>query len=142
MPNRSILLIACLLLAAPSTTLGQDETSYGERLEYDVSTGTWIEIPPPVPGTDAGDLALARSQLAKNEYDDARDGFDDWFDDYPESNLRREALFYAAETEIAAEDADPKSGDLIQAHEWLEEVIEAWPGSDIAERALRCNSSS
>ena len=138
MPQRTANhLTVFVLLASVATAVAQDEASYSERLEYDVATGTWVEIPPPVPGTDAGDLAIARSLLAKNEYGDARDAFKDWFKAYSESTLRREALFYAAETEIAAEDADPKSGDLIQAHEWLEEVIEAWPGTDLADRALR-----
>jgi len=137
MPHRFSGLTIAIVLVATVPVLAQDEDSYNERLEYDVATGTWVEIPPPVPGTDAGDLAIARALLAKNEYGDARDAFDDWFDTYAESSLRDEALFYAAETEIAAEDADPKSGDLIQAHEWLLEVIEAWPGSDISDRALR-----
>jgi len=137
MPHRISGFTLAIVLIATVPTPAQDENSYNERLEYDVTTGTWVEIPPPVPGTDAGDLAIARALLAKNEYGDARDAFDDWFDTYPESSLRDEALFYAAETEIAAEDANPKSGDLIQAHEWLEEVTEAWPGSDISDRALR-----
>ena len=125
------------MFIAPISTFGQVNDTYRERLEYDVKTGEWVEIPPPVPGTPGGDIAIARALLAQNKYKDAREAFEDWFEDYPESGLRREALFYSAETEIMAEDADPKSGDIMQAYEWLEEILEAWPGTDLADRAVR-----
>ncbi len=135
-PVRLAVLIAAAL-AVPASALAQINDTYRERLEYDVNTGEWIEIPPPVPGTAGGDLAIGRGQLAQNQFKDARKTFKDWFKTYPDSELRREALFYSAETEIMAEDADPKSGDLMQAYDWLEEILEAWPGSDLADRAVR-----
>lgn len=138
--NRSPLRLAILIsaaLVAPVTALAQVNDTYRERLEYDTKTGEWVEIPAPVPGTDGGDLAIARALLAQNQYKDARDAFEDWFETYPESDLRREALFYAAETEIMAEDAEPKTGDVMQAYNWLEEILQAWPGSDLADRAVR-----
>lgn len=135
-PVRMAVLIAAAL-AVPTSVLAQINDTYRERLEYDVNTGEWIEIPPPVPGTAGGDLAIGRGQLAQNQFKDARKTFKEWFKTYPDSELRREALFYSAETEIMAEDADPKSGDLMQAYDWLEEILEAWPGSDLADRAVR-----
>ncbi|MCB9856138.1 MAG: outer membrane protein assembly factor BamD [Phycisphaerales bacterium] len=137
---RSTLCLAVLISTATglsSAAFGQINDTYRERLEYDVKTGEWVEIPAPVPGTAGGDLAIARAMLAQGEFKDARDAFKAWFKQYPESEFRREALFYSAETEIMAEDAEPKHGDLIQAYEWLEEILEAWPGSDLADRAVR-----
>ncbi|MCA9255852.1 MAG: outer membrane protein assembly factor BamD [Phycisphaerales bacterium] len=125
------------VLAISGSALGQVNDTYRARLEYDARTGEWVEIPAPVPGTACGDLAIARGLLAKGEFKDARDAFKDWFKTYPDSEYRKEALFYSAETEIMAEDAEPKHGDVMQAYEWLEEILEAWPGSDLADRAVR-----
>lgn len=135
-PMRLAVLISAMLIA-PISLFAQTDETYRERLEYDAKSGEWVEIAPPVPGTAGGDLAIARSLLAKNEFKDARDAFEDWFEAYPDSDLRREAMFYSAETEIMAEDAEPRSGDLMQAYKWLEEILEAWPGSDLADRAVR-----
>ncbi len=142
--QRPILAFVTILLLATITVLllatvavAQEAETYNERLEYDAETGQWVELPPPIPGTEGGDLAIARSQLARNEYKRARKSFETWFETYPESALWPEAIFYAAETEILAEDADPKSGDLLWAHERLEELLDGWPGGDLADRALR-----
>lgn len=129
--------ILIVLAAVATARAADDKPTYHERLEYDAAKGQWIEIAPPIPGTEDGDLALARSLLAQCEYKAARKAFDEWFETYPESTLRPEALFYAAENEVSAEDTKPKSGDLMQAHRWLEEVLDGWPGTDIADRALR-----
>ncbi|GJQ25875.1 MAG: hypothetical protein HBSAPP02_09070 [Phycisphaerae bacterium] len=119
------------------TTSADDESLYQERLEYDPATGKWIAIAPPIPGTEDGDLALARFLLARNKYAKARKAFAAWMKAYPESPKWPEALLYAAETEISAEDEKPKAGDLIQAYEWLKEIVEGWPGTESADRALR-----
>lgn len=133
----TLVITASASLAIATPLVAQVNDTYRERLEYDVNTGEWIEIAPPVPGTDGGDLAIARALLAQNQYKDARKAFEKWFETYPESPLRREGLFYSAETEIMAEDADPKNGDLMQAYDWLEEILSAWPGSELADRAVR-----
>lgn len=114
-----------------------DSQTYHERLEYDPKTGEWREIAPPIPGTEDGDLALARSLLARSEFKDARKAFAAWFKTYPGSEFWPEALFYAAETEVSAEDQEPRSGHLIKAYEWLEELLDGWPGSELADRAIR-----
>ncbi len=121
----------------PAGALAQEREQYSERLEFDAQTGEWIERPPPIPGTDAGDLALARTLLARGEYKLARKAFEKWFETYPDSTLWPEAQFYAAETEIAAEEAEPKSGDLMQAYEWLESLLEGWRGHALSDRAIR-----
>ncbi|HUN79972.1 MAG TPA: outer membrane protein assembly factor BamD [Phycisphaerae bacterium] len=110
---------------------------YRERLEYDPATGQWIELAAPIPGTDGGDLAIARAYLAKAEYKKAREAFALWFKVWPDSPHRPEALFYAAETEVSAVDEDPRGGDLFKAYDWLQELLQGWPGSELADRALR-----
>jgi TolA-binding protein len=127
-----------ILIGLSVATAGAEpeKPTYHERLEYDAAKGKWIEIAPPVPGTEEGDLALARSLSAQCEYKKARKAFDQWFKTYPESTRRPEALFYAAENEVSAEDAKPKDGDLMKAHQWLEEVLDGWAGTG-ADRSLR-----
>jgi outer membrane protein assembly factor BamD (BamD/ComL family) len=132
------LITSLLLLAAigPVEPPAEQET-YLERLEYDPAGEGWKEIAPPIPGTEEGDLALARSLLARQDFAKARKEFAQWLKLYPQSPRRGEALFYAAETEILAVDEKPRGGDLIQAHEWLSEVIDAWHGTELADRAIR-----
>ncbi len=133
----SLSIFACVFMATASADAQSKDDTFYERLEYDPETGEWREIPPPIPGTEGGDLALARSLLARGYYDDARKAFKQWLKMYPNSAYRPEALFYAAETEISAEDAKRKSGDLIKAYEWLEEMLQASQGTDLADRAIR-----
>lgn len=139
MGRRWIPLFACVALLTPTVVIAQDQNdeTYYERLEYNPDTGDWVEIAPPIPGTEGGDLAIARSLLARGQYEDARKAFAAWFKAYPDSSLYPEALFYAAENEVSAEDAKRKSGDLIQAYKWLEELIESRPGTELSDRAIR-----
>ncbi len=133
------LIFGVVILLAPVDLAGaqQGDQTYHERLEYDPDSGDWIEIAPPIPGTEGGDLALARLLLAQSDFKKARKAFDTWLKAYPESEYRAEALFYAAETEISAEEIKPRQGHLIKAYEWLEEVVQGWPGTDLAARAVR-----
>lgn len=133
----SFALAAAFLAPAPVARAADEKQTYNERLEYDPKTGEWVELAPPIPGTEEGDLALARFLLAQGEYKKARKAFKAWFETWPESTHRDEGLFYAAETEIAAEDAKPKAGDIMKAYKWLEELLDGWPGTELADRALR-----
>lgn len=117
--------------------VAQEAETYHERLEYDSATGTWVEIAAPIPGTEGGNLALARSLLARGEHKKARKAFKAWFKTYPDSLQWPEALFYAADTEISAEDQKPKRGDVMKAYGWLEELLEGWPDSQWVDRAIR-----
>ncbi len=128
-----MVLLATLAVARAA----DDPQTYHERLEYDAKTGAWREIAPPIPGTEEGDLALARSLLARSEFKAARKAFEVWFKTYPGSEHWPEALFYAAEVEVSAEDQEHKSGHLIKAYEWLEELLDGWPGTELADRAIR-----
>ena len=130
------------IFGTPNSSLAADpkpdeELIYQERLEFDPVTNQWVAIAPPIPGTEEGDLALARLYLARNDFKEARKAFKEWRQKYPDSPKWPEALFYSAETEIAADDAKPKGGDLVQAYKWLQEVITGWPGTELADRSLR-----
>jgi len=127
------------ILLAPVALAGaqQEGQTYHERLEYDPARGEWVEIAPPIPGTEEGDLAMARMLLAQGEFKKARKAFAEWLKMHPDSAYRAEALFYAAETEVSAEEVKPKQGHLIRAYEWLEEVIQSQLGTELAARAIR-----
>lgn len=126
--------------ASTSSARGADvepPQTYHERFEFDPRTNQWTEVAPPVPGTDAGDLAIARGLLAQRQFKKARKLFKSWFKVYPASPHMPEALFYSAEVEISAEEERPRSGNLIKAYKNLQELLQGWPGNDLFERALR-----
>ncbi len=129
--------VVVVIFGCATYCAAQEDEAYHERLEYDAATGQWVEIAPPIPGTEAGDLALARSLLARGEYKKARKAFKTWFKTYVDSAHWPEALFYAAETEILAEDAKPKRGNLMKAYDRLEELLGGWSGTEMADRAIR-----
>jgi outer membrane protein assembly factor BamD (BamD/ComL family) len=126
---------ASVLLTSVAPLSAQDFG--GERLRFDPAKGEWVVVAAPVPGTEDGDLELARALLARGEYKQARKAFKDWMKLYPDSPRYPEALFYAADTEIAAEDAKNRAGDIMQAYRWYQELLEGWPGTELADRAIR-----
>lgn len=128
--------IAAGLWAAPIRAADKEE-KYAERQIFDPATGEWKAVAPPIAGTEDGDLELARSLLARADYDGARKAFKEWFKTHPDSARRPEALFYAADTEVSSEEAKPNSGDLMQAYRWYEELLEGWAGTELADRAIR-----
>lgn len=113
------------------------EEKYAERQIFDPATGEWKAVAPPIAGTEDGDLELARSLLARADYDGARKAFKEWFKTHADSPRRPEALFYAADTEVSSEEAKANSGDLMQAYRWYEELLEGWAGTELADRAIR-----
>jgi outer membrane protein assembly factor BamD (BamD/ComL family) len=138
---RAMLLIISLQLCLTAIAHGDEKKPagevYQERLEFDPVKNEWVAIAPPIAGTQEGDLALARLYLARNEFKKARKAFKQWRAMYPQSPQWPEALLYAAEVEISAEDAKPKSGDLVQAYKWLQEITTGWPGTETSDRAMR-----
>jgi outer membrane protein assembly factor BamD (BamD/ComL family) len=118
------------------TQTAQTGERRAERLEYDADTGVWIAIAPPVPGTEDGDLEIARQLLARNEFAKARRALDKWRKTYPESTRWLESLFYAADVEVMNMEATGY-GDLRRAYRWYEAVIDNLGGSDLADRAIR-----
>jgi len=124
-------------LTGPALHAADKTEKYAERQIFDPATGEWKPVAPPIAGTEDGDLELARSLLARSDFDGARNAFKAWFKAYPNSPRRPEALFYAADTEVSSEEANANSGDLMQAYRWYEELLEGWAGTELADRAIR-----
>jgi len=139
--HRIVTLIPFAIVVAasfPAPVRGADkEEKYAERQIFDPATGEWKPVAPPIAGTEDGDLELARSLLARADYEGARKAFKQWFKSHPDSARRPEALFYAADTEVSSEEAEANSGDLMQAYRWYEELLEGWAGTELADRAIR-----
>ena len=138
---RTCCLVAALsgLLAGPAAVLGQPSSagreqppdSYSSRLTYDSHTGQWIEEAEPVPGTPEGDLALAKRRLARGEARQAGVQLRQWLRTHAyDSPLHPAALFYLGRTEF-------EQGNYVRAHAHYQEVINGWPGTEWADRALR-----
>jgi outer membrane assembly lipoprotein YfiO len=128
-------LAAFLSLAAPTPAAEKDnKETYPERLTYDPKTGEWLELPPPEPGTEDGDLEIARATLARAEkrtdFMRARKLLKQWVSTYYDSRRYPEALFYYA-------DAEFQLGNLMKAYETYERLLDEQKGSDLAQRALR-----
>lgn len=136
---RLLLISVVSLLAASPRTIAQDggppRPDQG-RLLFDPKSRDWIELPPPEPGTEAGDLELARRQLAERKFDAARKAIKAWLQAHPDSALRPEGLYTAADVELYAANSGA-SNDLWKAHERYDEILNGWAGSEVAERAMR-----
>ena len=105
----------------------------GERLIYDPEQGQWIEVLPPKPGTEQGDLDIAKRLLARGDEanaDDAKDLLEDWIKAYGKDGpLYGEVLFYQADAEFL-------TGNFMKAHELYQEYLNQFPGTPLAERAI------
>ena len=51
---------------------------YAERRTYDPVQGKWIRVASPTPGTEAGELALAETELAQGKAKKARSRIKKW----------------------------------------------------------------
>lgn len=134
-----LLLIAAIVSVLAAAARAADVGPAGQQrgqIVYDPKTGDWKETPPPEPGTERGDLDIARQYLAERNYAKARRALRNWLKTYPDSELRPEALFNAADTEVYAGN-DGRSNDLWQAYEWYEEILSGGPGTELADRAVR-----
>ncbi len=132
----ALLLLALLPVVAVRAADTLDAHAGRSQLTYDPKTQEWVEAPAAESGSEAGDLEIARRLMAERKYAAARKAFKKWLKDYPDSQRRPEALFYAADTEVYAAN-DHKANDLWQAHEWYQEIMNGWAGTEWADRALR-----
>lgn len=103
---------------------------HAERLTFDEKTGRWVRTPDPVPGTEDGDLDIARQWLAREDYAQALEVVDDWIDTYGEESLRHPEALYVKAT------AHLELGDYRAANETYQKLLDDYPGSEYAERAL------
>lgn len=107
-----------------------------ERREFDPQSEEWVRIAAPVAGTEEGDLQLARSMLAREQFAAARASLKTWRKKYPGTARWPEGLFYSADTEVAAVQAG-QNGDLWQAYKWYEEILNSWAGTEWSDKSMR-----
>ena len=133
--------LATVLLAvglAGSAAVAEDEPRdleerYPERMVYDPQTQEWVPEEPPEAGTPDGDLAIARNLIALGEYKKAAEKLQQWIAAYAHDSPRYpEALFLSGRVEF-------ERGNFMRAHRRYLEVLNNWPGTEWADRALRGN---
>jgi outer membrane protein assembly factor BamD (BamD/ComL family) len=128
-----IAMVSLAWMAGPVGAVDDDDGPK-ERMVYDPATGRWIEEAPPEPGTERGDLELAKRIMAggdKGDGEKARKALEDWIKTYGEaSDLYGEALFAMADARFLEE-------SYIKAHEHYQEYINEFPGTALEERAWR-----
>lgn len=107
------------------------QTRFAERLVYDSQTKSWIREHPPEPGTPDGDLSLIRAELAGGEYKSAAKHLDKWVEKYgPETPRLPEANFLRGQAAFL-------NDRPMRAHQYYQDVLNNWPGSQWAEKSLR-----
>lgn len=104
-----------------------------ERLTFNEQTGEWERAGQPVPGTEDGDLDIARQWMAREEYRKAHKILKSWIKTYGEDSPRYpEAVYLEATCKL-------NLGDYYDARKGFELVLNNYPGSPYAERALAGN---
>jgi outer membrane assembly lipoprotein YfiO len=125
-----------LLMIASAAALPGEGGRAKEEMVFDPERGTWIEVPPPQPGTEDGDLSIARQLLAEGKYDKARKSLRLWRKNYPQSERWAEGLFYSADVEVYAANAG-QSANIWRSYKWYEEIVNGWAGTELADQAMR-----
>ncbi len=124
---------ACFVAAVlPAALLaeGASRERFVETWRFDPRTGQWIEAPPPEPGTEDGDLDLARQVLARQDFKEAAQRARAWIKKYGGAAPRYPEALYVQAT------ADLELGEYRAAHDAYKALLNDFPGSPYAERAL------
>ena len=135
MSQSSLKWITSVVLAAVSwsVVLAADDDRPPERavkLEYDSSTGQWIELPPPIPGTEGGDLAIAQQRLTRGDIKKAGKLFEKWIEVYGAGSENYPvALFGLADCEFQLQ-------NYYKSHELLRELLGVAEDRDLLERVV------
>lgn len=106
-------------------------TRHAERLTFDEKTGQWLRTPEPIPGTENGDLDIARQYLAREEYETALEVIKAWLKQYGSTSTRYPEGLYVQGTAYLG------TGEYRAAHETYQKLLNDYPGSEYAERALK-----
>jgi len=130
MQSAAAAMVVLGIWAVPAFPADSDPGTYPERLTFEPRTGEWVQVASPVPGTEDGDLELARAMLARGKAKKASKQLKKWLEMYPDSPRYPEGLFYLA-------DADFQRGHYYKAYERYEELMDSYAGSELVERALR-----
>ncbi len=119
--------LACLVLCAGQAN---GEVERGERLTFDPQTEQWRRVAEPIPGTPDGDLDLARRLVAQERYPEALKALEKWIKTYgAEPDRYPEALYLKASCLL-------ETGEYRDAHDAYSALLNDFPGSIYAERAL------
>jgi outer membrane protein assembly factor BamD (BamD/ComL family) len=117
----------CMLASPALAQAGGEHTS--ERYVLDPTTGQIEEIPPPVPGTDVGDLHLAQQALTAGKANGARKMLEAWMERYPDSPMRGEALLALGDAEFACQ-------NYFEAYDRYRELLDTYPTPDLTEQSF------
>jgi outer membrane protein assembly factor BamD (BamD/ComL family) len=100
---------------------------------FDPATREWVVEPEPEPGTDVGDLEIARRTLADGQARRAQRQLEDWIKFYAnESELHPEAILLLGRAEF-------ELGNYITAHKHYRSLVNGWPGTEWADQAARAD---
>ena len=101
-----------------------------ERLTFDPQQNRWVQTADPVPGTEDGDLDIARQWLALEDFKTARKAIKQWIKTYgPESPRYPEALYLQGTIYL-------ELGDYRAADDTYQALLNDFPGSPYAAEAL------
>jgi len=101
-----------------------------EQLRYDPVQNRWIEAPKPIPGTEDGDLDIARQYIAREDYKTALKAVKLWIKKYGSGAPRYPEALYLKGT------AELETNDYRAAQDTYQKLLNDYPGSPYAERAL------
>jgi len=121
-------LVALVAGTAHGSTVDEPRT---RTLTYDAEKKTWVEIPPPPPGTSAGDLHAVRVLMNEEHYRKALSALKKWEKTYGESDPDYpEALLVKADVLI-------RRRDYYKAHKQLQVFLSQFSGMALTDEALR-----
>lgn len=123
-----------LVLAAAGSAGWRDVPApprqHAERLIFDEEQGRWIRVVDPVPGTEDGDLDIARQWIAREDYQTGLRILARWLKTYgPEAPRYPEALYLEARCHLGL-------NDYRAAHRSFQRLLNEYPGSPFAEQSL------
>lgn len=116
--------------ALPAAEIPVPPQRYAEHLKFDEKTGQWVQITAPVPGTEDGDLDIARQWLARGEYKTTQKIVEAWIKRYGTAAPRYPEALYLKGTACLGR------GYYDEAHKAYQELLDDFPGSAYAENAL------
>jgi TolA-binding protein len=103
---------------------------HAERLTFDPKTEQWVVMATPIPGSENGDLDLARQAMARTDYRHALEMVKDWIKKYgPGAARYPEALYVEATAQL-------ELSDYRSAHDNFQKLLNEYPASEFSERAL------
>jgi outer membrane protein assembly factor BamD (BamD/ComL family) len=104
--------------------------SRADTLRFDADKDGWVRVDPPTPGTESGDLAIARAAYADGEYRRARKLAKRWVKNYGEASaLYPDVLLLQARL-------DKEHRDFHDAYLKLKRLVDEFGGAEVENDAL------